>query len=45
MEKKIIIGIAFAVIAIIIRITMNSTTDHLCNKSKNPGDYSPGKKG
>lgn len=26
----------------IIRTTMNSTMDNLCNKS--PGDYSPGRK-
>lgn len=28
----------------IIRITMNSTTDHLCDQSKSPGDFSPGRK-
>lgn len=28
----------------IIRITMNSTTDHQCNQNKSPGEQSPGRK-
>lgn len=28
----------------IIRITTNSTTDHICSQNKSPGEQSPGRK-